>query len=563
MFNYTEADLQHLLAKVETTASEQLEDETVEFKEYRDIAALHNAKDLAEELCALANLKGGVLIVGVRDSSHIAQQRWLDQLVGFPCVDVLETKARIEGKLRNNRPLRVGEAYFRGKNFLVIAVDRRLDSLVSTTSGKFYIRDGRSSRPMTPDEVTSAVKLLTTYDWSAQVVDGDPSELLDPASTGAASRDFQSRRQLQVPPGREAYLEAVGVTSNGRLLNGGLLWLGSESAIKQHLGLYEFRFTWKRPNGQLVLNDVWSGNLWQAVQRARRHFRACNTIHDFDVDGKRFQAPLLDSTAFHEAYLNGLVHRDYACDGMVSVNYTGSKVIITSPGLFYGGVNAENIARHEPRHRNKALAKILMAHHLVDRAGMGILRMSLGSLRYGRSLPRFGEVHDSVEVSMQAEFLRPGIAVLSLGDPNLSLVDLLILNLLYESGHAPVQVVEHRLRAIQDDPWTRIKESAERLPQVEICGTNQGVYLRVQREWRKLLKVSKDFRTTATSAKHVKLYDFLKHHGEATNAEVSELLDHNHSSQTSRFLREAKYVARSGSGPKARWRLNIPGATGG
>src|SRR5688572_25527962 len=102
---------------------------------------------------------------------------------------------------------------------------------------------------------------------------------------------------------------------------------------------------------------------------------------------------------------------------MVSTTYAQGRLTISSPGTFYGGITAENIRLHQPRHRNKALAKILMAHHLVDRAGMGVLRMSIGSLKYGRSLPEFREAHESVEVSMQAEYLRAAIAVISLDNP--------------------------------------------------------------------------------------------------------------------------------------------------
>ena len=55
-----------------------------------------------------------------------------------------------------------------------------------------------------------------------------------------------------------------------------------------------------------------------------------------------------------------------------------------------------------------------MTHNLVDRAGMGVLRMGLGSLKYGRAFPSFREQSDAVEVTMEAEYLRPGVAVLAI-----------------------------------------------------------------------------------------------------------------------------------------------------
>ena len=100
-------------------------------------------------------------------------------------------------------------------------------------------------------------------------------------------------------------------------------------------------------------------------------------------------------------------------DGMISVNYKGDELIITNPGKFYGGVNEENISYHEPRHRNKSLAKLLMAFQLVDRAGMGVLRISLNSLKYGRDFPSWKESLSSIEVKMPAEYVKLSIFILT------------------------------------------------------------------------------------------------------------------------------------------------------
>lgn len=300
-----------ILDAVATTASEQLESETLEFKEYRDVGALHNSKDLAEEICALANKSGGLLIVGVRDSSNVPSGMWESQLIGFPPIDVTEATARIKGKLRDCDTLSAVEVTHRGKNYLALSVERRPDVIVSTTSGKFYIRDGRSSRPMSSDEVTLAVKSLTTYDWSAEPIDASINDCIDPDSAAEAIAEFAQFRGLPTSPDVASYLEAIGATHNGRLLNGGLLWLGTTDAIAKNLGIYEFRFTWKKPNGEILVNDVWQHNLWNSIHRARSHFDKCNSSQEFSHQDKSFTVPKMDPKAFHEAFLNAIVHRDY------------------------------------------------------------------------------------------------------------------------------------------------------------------------------------------------------------------------------------------------------------
>lgn len=289
---------------------EALESERIEFKAYKDQRALHNSKDLAEELSALANRSGGVVIVGVRDSSDVAHGDWGAQLQGIESVDLLETKGRIAGKLKPSVNLTLREIIYSGKTYLAIDIEQSYESLVSTASGKTCIGYGRSSRPMSPDEIERAVKSLAHYDWSNDYPDESETIELDEESMNEAREDFIQRREMSDPASRMDYLEAIGATQNGVITRGGL------------------------------------------------------KIH--------------------------------------------------SPGAFFGGVTSDNIALHEPRHRNKNLARILMIHNLVDRAGMGVLRMGLGSLRYGRAFPEFREQSDAVEVKMAAKNLRPGVAVLGI-----------------------------------------------------------------------------------------------------------------------------------------------------
>jgi ATP-dependent DNA helicase RecG len=285
-------------------------------------------------------------------------------------------------------------------------------------------------------------------------------------------------------------------------------------------------------------------------------FNECNSKGKFRYGETEFEAPLMDEIAFHEAYINALVHRDYSIDGMISVTYTGEELRIHSPGAFFGGVTSENIALHEPRHRNKNLARILMTHNLVDRAGMGVLRMGLGSLMYGRAFPEFREQSDSVEVRMEAEYLRSAIAVLAIKNrDSWGVPELLIINSVYETGVVSVQDLENRLRRLVDSPWQAIERAVSRMQQIEMCGTRDGIFVRVIPTWKNFLSVGKTFRVGPASNNYIKLFKYLRLHGQASNSDLTELLEYNHSSQTSKFLREAKFVDRQGSGPTARWRI--------
>lgn len=544
-----------ILCQLKTTPSESLESDRIEFKAFADEKALHNSKELAEELCALANTTGGAVIIGVRDSSSVKHGDWTSQLVGFPDVDVHTLRERLSGKLKPSVQLEIAEVPFEGKNYVVIATAKKRDSLVSTASGKVCIREGRSSRPMAPDEIERAVKRLQTYDWSSEDTDEDSAAALDAAAVTEAREEFQRTRGLD-DLSDAAFLEAIGATKNGVLNKAGLLFLGDERIIRDKLGDFEFRFTWRTQSGTLLINDIWHGCLWNAITRTRMHFTKCNRIHGLERPNRTYAVPAMDPIAFHEAYLNALVHRDYAVDGMVSVKYEGGQLTIASPGGFYGGVTAENIVRHEPRHRNKALARILMLFHLVDRAGVGVLRMGIHSLRYGRSFPTFVERNGYVEVEMEAEFFRPGVFVITEDEPDrFGIADLLVLNSVYGSGYASVGKLLKLLSKVADEPWTAVQHSVDTVAALQLTGTKDGIYVTVRPEWHTVLDVTKPFRTREASDKHVRLFTYLMRHGDASNTDITSLLGYAHAPQTSRFLREAKYVKRAGIGPNIRWSL--------
>lgn len=538
--------------------SEMLESEEVEFKEYSSVKSLHNSKELAEEISALSNKNGGVVIVGIMDGSNVEDKIWSTQLVGFEQGDIIEIEQRIKGKLKPSLDITAEYHLFEEKYYLIVHAPARRDSLISTTSGKVCIRDGRSSRPMSPDEIKSAVSGLRNYDWTADIIEELDLSCFDDEALDSAYESFCLRKKYtdDRKPGKIAFLEAIGATSNGKVTKSGILFLGKELTIREWLGVYEYRFSWKTRAGKLQINDVWDSNLWMSISRAKNHFDACNSEHEIEFKNKKYFCKTLDADAFHEGFMNALVHRDYAIEGMVVVDFDTNKMTITNPGIFYGGVSAENIGTHQPRHRNKALAKLLMSFQLVDRAGMGVKRMGLGSLIYGRQFPSFREVYDTVEVIMPAESILSGIFVLTRTDPDkFGIVDLIILNSLYRKGSVSITEISKRVKGVVSDVWPAIKDAVERHSQIELCGTKEGVFIRVRRSWNDFFDVKKTLKISSTSEKHVKVYDYLLEFGDATNEDITNLLEHKNATHTSKFLREASYTKRTGNGSSARWSL--------
>ena len=115
----------------------------------------------------MANKNGGTIVIGVVDSSNIKNEDWNSQLNAFVKVDLDTIKERLIGKINPKIDLQLIELDYESKNYLLIEVPNVIHSIVTTSSGKTYLREGKSSVPASPSQIQLLVKNLQSYDWSS------------------------------------------------------------------------------------------------------------------------------------------------------------------------------------------------------------------------------------------------------------------------------------------------------------------------------------------------------------------------------------------------------------
>ena len=132
-------------------------------------------------------------------------------------------------------------------------------------------------------------------------------------------------------------------------------------------------------------------------------FRAQVVEDEMDIGMFRLPIPNWDETAWREAFVNALVHRDYSRLGTVIVQFNDGGLTISSPGGLIEGITTETLLTAAPRSRNPLLADAVKRIGLAERTGRGIDRIYEGVLRNGRPAPDFSATNEAtVTVKMAA-----------------------------------------------------------------------------------------------------------------------------------------------------------------
>lgn len=366
----------------------QGENLSVEFKS--DLKCLPD-RDLVAAVVALANTEGGDLFLGVEDDGAVTGLHANHlHLAGLP--------ALIANKTNPSISVRVEPIELLGLPIARVVVPKSRQ-LVSTSEGLLQRRrlklDGTpESVPFYPHEFIQRQSGMGLTDPSAMPLEGVSVEQLDPLQRlriRNAIKKYGGDQSL-LPLADEELDGALGlvISSNDKRCPtlAGLLLLGTESLLRQHLPSHEAAFQVLRGTDVLV-NEFFRKPLLETFEEIELLFRARVEEEEVQVGLFRVPVPNFDRRSFREALVNALVHRDYSSLGAVHVKLDENGMTISNPGGFVEGVNLDNLLVADPRSRNPLLADIMKRIGLAERTGRGIDRIFEGMLRYGRPMPDY------------------------------------------------------------------------------------------------------------------------------------------------------------------------------
>jgi len=348
-----------------------------------------------EEVVALANTDGGLLLIGVEDSGIItgSQNRH----------GVTTDARRLQAAIFNNTVpsinTRVRVVDHPQGRVIVLEVDSYPEPC-STASGKCLRRawkvDGKPETiPWHPRDHHSRRIDLGLLDFSAQRLPNLKFEDLDPLEfqriRNAIAR-LKGDKALTTLPDRE-FAQALKIveTVDGELVPNvaGVLVAGKSAALEESLPTHSVHFQVIDADTEVRVNDSFRKPLLALLEEIELRFKARNQEREISVGLFRIPVPDYSVDGFRESINNAVLHRDYSRNDGVYVQWHHDHMLITNPGGFPEGITLRNLLVHEPKPRNTRLAEVFKRVGLIEQTGRGIDRVYRGQLLYGRPLPDY------------------------------------------------------------------------------------------------------------------------------------------------------------------------------
>jgi ATP-dependent DNA helicase RecG len=338
------------------------ESETVEFKETFNDEAL-------ETIGALSNAKGGMILVGVKDSGEICGFQ-----IGKKTIEDIAN--RIQDVSDPRLQPSITTLHYEKKNILAIQIYPSSRVPVSIR-GRFFRRSGRTNQRMSHEEIMQRMAANTGLSWDAFIETGATLNDLD---SDLIKRFIQAANKLGRRPApkqtsEQEFLRKLDLIQDGSLTRAAILLFGKNPNSYFPSGFLKIgRF---RSPTTIVDDREVHGALIKQLDEAMNWFRD-RLETEFVIVGKperevHWEYPL---SAIREAVINVLCHRDYTSGAHSQIRLYDNRLEIWNAGSLPPSLTPDLLFQeHDSIPRNRKIAEVFFYMGLIERWGSGTLRI--------------------------------------------------------------------------------------------------------------------------------------------------------------------------------------------
>lgn len=353
---------------------------------------------LAENLVALANASGGLLVVGIDEQGRPTGDVWSEDVEAAlrEAVDLCSPPVESEW-----------QALDEDQGRLVGIRVARSAQLHSLHDGRVLVRSGDENRVLSGEEISRLANTKTAGDFEEELIAGATREDFDETIL-----DEYLEKRAARGAGREARIEQllfeIGATNReGTPTVAGILLFGKRpQAYLPQSGIVFVKFPGTQPasgNGETVYGrrDELSGTLARMVERAWSIVWEEMRVGAAVSALAREELTEYPRFAVREALINAVAHRDYRIRGRrIEIRMYSDRMEIISPGSLPGYITLDNLVE-EHFSRNPRLVNGLYQWGYIEELGLGIDRMIEEMVQAGHPPPHFRATPHAFSVTLE------------------------------------------------------------------------------------------------------------------------------------------------------------------
>jgi ATP-dependent DNA helicase RecG len=411
----------------------QLSDKTIFGKSQRSFSS--NYEELAKDIVAFSNYKGGFIIIGISDKERDINPEFL-----FEDQQIYSLVQNIQSRTNPSITVIPQKIKVDGIDLLIIEIPFSMQ-LHCTTKGEYLIRNMDGNRIIQPHEIATiqSEKNLVIYDqkiwrlefdWEDTVKTNDIYRLISNTNPGSGF----------LKQDKDEFNKVLGLTKEKSNIKfpttTGILFVGNEKAQREIPYNY-IKYVRHYRDGKYTPYEFY-GDLIQIADSAFKQLKSEIKVQEFQFGLFRDFIEDYPEIVIRELLINAIVHRDYSRQQIIEIRKYDDYLEIESPGAFPEGVTPENcLWKSNPR--NPSVMDIFREINYAEKSGSGFDKVFRALLTKGKQLPVFEITDYSVKVKIFSTTFEEGLVELAhfyrqLKGEEMDLDKALVLNSILQKG---------------------------------------------------------------------------------------------------------------------------------
>ena len=330
------------------------ESETVEFK-------ASFGKEVIITLSALANTKGGKVIVGVDNSGKPTgiqygpetERRYLNEIKVATYPQILPHVTALD---------------VRGKTILVFEINEYPIKPIAYRN-RYYKRAVNSNHPLSLEEIVDLQQQSLNVSYDAYPLNESLGSL-DRSLMESFIERANGTGRVSLRDDLLTNFTKMKLIQNGKPTLAAMLLFGNHG-YSLHIGRFKAADT---IIDDLLLKAPLIVALDEAMVFIKKHI---NLSYEFDGGLQRKEIWQYPLEALRELLLNAVVHRDYRNTSDIVIKIFDNSIVFASPGRLFGNLTIEDLERDDyvSSIRNKLLAESLYVIGEIEKYGTGFVRI--------------------------------------------------------------------------------------------------------------------------------------------------------------------------------------------